>query len=160
METRANQPIPTPEFENVKHLINQIEAIMSLYAVTLTDTERSTFKSLSVDNLVFAKEAYQEAENNGHGILPAYIVPEDQKKDLLLFEQFDELESLTNTLQRIIQDGRRIAGHKSYVRGNQIYSAFEAANAAGILRAKTSYERLAERYRQNNGGGRPMAEDI
>jgi hypothetical protein len=160
METRANQPIPTPEFDLIKQLLNQIEEIISQYSVTLTDAERTSFKGLSVDNLVFAKEAYQEAENNGQGILPAYIMVEDQKKDLLLFEQFDEFQSLMNTALRIVQDGRRIAGHKCVTRGNQIYAAFEAANNAGVVRAKTSYERLSERYRQNNSGGRPMAEDI
>ncbi len=131
----------------------QLESILALYLVSLSEEERKSLFSLDVENKVFAEQALDEAQHNG-SVLPTFIQPTELEKDITFWTQLDNMESrLLNLLQKI-KDTKRRAGHEAYAMAVVIYGLYESAHVAGIPGATQSYNRLKERF-AGQGGGRP-----
>jgi hypothetical protein len=153
-ENRINAILTDANISEIKHNVEGILA--QLPDGSLTDDERSSFKSIDVNNKIFVEDTLNEIGISGAGIIPAFLNPEYIKNDFTLFEQLDAVESsITNVLRRV-SDLKRIAGSEAYDYSLTVYRIYESANLAGIPGAKESYEKLKARFdAQGSGTGRP-----
>ena len=154
-ENRINVVLAAADITAINTSINTILSKVPANT-TLTDEQRLSYNAINVANKVFAEDCLSEAQQNGTGIIPAFISLPNMQNDLSIFEQLDQIESaLNNTLQRI-SDAKRIAGHEAYGQASVIYNAFKSASDNGIPNAKSAYEKLKVRYdAQGNSTGRP-----
>ena len=118
---------------------------------------KNTFVSLfSLDeaNKVFVEECLQEAQVNGT-ILPLPVQPlvKEMNKDLTLFNQLDQAESIFNGWMIRIKDTKRLTAHEAYKVALTVYTIYEALAKAGVPGAQASYDRLKQRFAGQ--GGRP-----
>ena len=159
-ENRINVVIASADITTFTTSIN---AILSKIPenTTLTDSQRSSYTAIEVDNKVFAEDVLTEAKSTGAGILTPYVNLDFLENDLTVFKQLDALESgLANLLQRV-KDAKRIAGHEAYSMANIAYGNYRDAADAGIANAKSAYDKLKVRYdAQRNKTGRPAAPDL
>ena len=94
-ENRINAILTDANISEIKHNVEGILA--QLPEGSLTDDERSSFKSIDVNNKIFVEDTLNEIGISGAGIIPAFLNPEYIKNDFTLFEQLDAVESsITN----------------------------------------------------------------
>lgn len=148
---RLNTTIAPPDEAILQSSTAQTTLVLNNYTQSLTPEERAALFGLAVENLVFAYEAWEEANTNG-SILPTYISAINLDNDLRLFRQMETIETvIENQLQRI-KDTKRLAGHEAYAMALTIYKLYENAHLAGISGATASYNRLKQRFEQQGGG--------
>ena len=153
-ENRIDTVLTDVEINEIKHSISNIGN--QLPEGSLTDDERSNYKSIDVSNKIFVEDVINEIEISGDGIIPAFIKPEYIKNDFTLFEQLDAIESNMINMLRRVSDLKRIAGSEAYDYSLAVYRIYESANLAGITGAKESYDKLKARFdAQGVGTGRP-----
>jgi hypothetical protein len=158
MQNRINAVLSFEEMQETKDCINKlIQLLPESGKLTLTDDEKGGLASLDVDNKVFVEDAINECNNNGKGIIPDIINPDNIANDLLLFEQMDELHSMLNKAKECLENVRRIAASEAYGVSGAVYKLFAVAAASGIPNAQSSYEKLKARYKDNGGGAKPQS---
>lgn len=157
-ENRLNSIISAADLTTITTAISSIDS--QLPVGSLTDDQRGTKKAINVNNKIFVEDVITEANVNGEGIIPSYVITEDIQTDITLFDQLDTIESGLAKLQQRVSDLKRICGDKAYTGALVIYKLFESANLAGINSAKQSYDKLKDRFVNQGGASRPADTEI
>lgn len=116
-----------------------------LFLIGLTPDERKALPKIDVNNKIFVEDALLAIQNNA-GILPTYINGAEIGKDLLLFEQLDELVQLAGQLYDKLKDTQTLAGSEAYVSSLVAYKLFASAADAGLPGADSIYNQLKQRF--------------
>lgn len=132
------------DFSELKVSFDQIETRMP-FLIGLTADERVTLPKMSDSNKVFVQNCINAMDNNAE-LLPSYLKLEEIKKDMLLFQQLEELELLSLQLTEKIRDSKMLCGSEAYVSSLSAYRFFEAAAMAGVAGADTAYDSLKKRF--------------
>lgn len=139
--------------------LDSLDALMaSLPDGSLTDEQRSSLSSISVENKVFADDVLVELEGPLSSVVPSYINPTFLQNDLALYEQLDKILSRLNQATRKCTDLQRIAGNEAYNKALAVYKVAEMANDGGIPGAKESYDKLKVRFEKQGGKTKPESE--
>ncbi len=125
------------------------------FLIGLSTDERITLPKMNVVNKQFVQDAINAISNNTE-LFPAYLNPAEMKKDFNLFNQLDELVTLSMQLTEKLRDTQILAGSEAYVSALSVYRMMEAASKAGVPGADTIYDQLAERFASNGPQG-PIA---
>lgn len=133
----------------IQTAVNTIKTTLDPYVRNLTEEERDRLLSLDVNNKVFVEEALDEITNNGT-MLPAAISASQIENDLALFNQLDSLESVLQNMLDRVRDTKRLTGHEAYAMALAAYTIYKALANSGVEAARTSAERLGQRF-VNNG---------
>ena len=133
----------------VKTAVQTIQTNMP-FLLGLTNEERMALPKINVANKAFTEDAINSMVNNP-SLLPAYFNVAEIQKDVTLFAQLDELNTLVNQLGERINDTQLLAGSEAYVSALAAYRNFEAAASAGVSGADTIYDLLKSRF-ANQGG--------
>jgi hypothetical protein len=128
----------------VKTAVQTIQTNMP-FLVGLTVEERMRLPKINVANKAFTEDAINSMVNNP-SLLPAYFNVAEMQKDMTLFAQLDELNTLVNQLGERISDTQLLAGSEAYVSALAAYRNFEAAANAGVAGADTIYDLLKSRF--------------
>lgn len=115
------------------------------FLLGLTNAERKALPKIDVNNKVFVEDSLTAINNNG-GILPTYINAVEIGKDLVLFEQLDELVQLVGQLFDKLRDTQMLAGSEAYVSSLVAYKLFASAADAGLPGAESIYNQLKQRF--------------
>ncbi len=143
-ENRLNTTISATDLTAINTALATLLA--KLPAVSLTDDQRKSMKSIDVDNKVFAEDAIYQINSNGAGVIPAYVSASSMQTDLALYEQADQIKATLNAVMQRVDDIRQVTGDELYTAALTSYRLFESASAAGIPNAKTGYEALKVRF--------------
>ena len=145
---RLNVSMTAAQIAAVKGAIATINTNMP-FLIGLMIEERITLPKIDVNNKAFTEDAINAAVNNS-AMLPSYINVANMQSDLQLYNQIEELRSITaQTLERL-EDTQMLAGSESYVNALTIYKMFGAAAEAGVSGSDTVYLQLKERF-SNSG---------
>lgn len=151
-ENRIDTVLSETQIQSINMSIKQITETLPLGS--LSEEQRSSLKSIDVNNKVFVEDTIKVLQAGNGDIMPSFIKAESMKNDLQLFEQLDQVEKqLQNVLQKV-GDVKRIAGEEAYSMALAVYKIFTAANAAGIPGAKQAYDTLKPRFEAQGGSGR------
>ena len=121
--------------------------------IGLTVEERQSIPKIAENNLNFVLDCKTLMANNPT-LVPAYMNTAELVKDITLFQQLDELESLTSQLYEKIRDTHMLAGSEAYITCLAFYRMVEAAAMAGVPGADAVYDQLKVRF-ANQGGAAP-----
>ena len=119
------------------------------FLIGLTPDERKALPKIDVSNKIFVEDALTAIQNNT-SILPPYINAVEINKDLVLFEQLDELVQIVGQLYDKLRDTQMLAGSEAYVSSLVAYKLFASAADAGLPGADSIYNQLKQRFA---GGG-------
>lgn len=122
-----------------------------LPAVGMTPQERKSFRGMDVNNKAYAKDCINMLKMNGAEIMPAYINVDNLISDYDLFEQMDKIKSRLNKAINIIDAIQRIAGKEAVDMTRAVHNLYGIAAKSGVSGAKTSYDKLSERYEKQTG---------
>ncbi len=154
-QNRLNTTLTAAAVTSINTSITAIGA--QLPAGSLTDEERTGFRSIDVNNKIFVEDTITEMGISGAGIIPPFLNAAVIQSDLTLFGQLDSIESNLTNLLRHVTDLKRICGSEGYDNGLAVYRIYEAAAMAGIPGAKESYDKLKQRFDGQGNTGRPAA---
>lgn len=145
---RVNATLNPDTVQTIKNAIASIHQVLP-FLVGLTPAERMALPKISVSNKVFTEDAIQVAVNNAE-LFPAFIKPEEMKKDLDLYHTLDELVILVRQTAERLTDTQILAGSEAYTSALIIYKILGAASASGVAGTKTLYEQLRQRFTTSN----------
>jgi hypothetical protein len=142
-------------------VLNQVkEAFQNLnnllpFLIGLNPEERMALPKINVANKQFVSDALVAIQNNQQ-LFPIYLSGVELHKDFTLYNQLDELVTLSSQLSEKLRDTQILAGSEAFVTSLSIYKLMEAASNAGMPGADTIYEQLAERFAGQGGKGNPL----
>nr|WP_319399225.1 hypothetical protein [uncultured Carboxylicivirga sp.] len=131
----------------IKDLLKQITDLMP-FLIGLSPDERMRYPKMDVSNKDFVNDAVNAISNDG-AILPAYINPDEMKKDLNLFNQLEEVLMPLSYLYDQVRDTQMMAGSEAYSTALMIYKMAKVAAKAGLPGANGIYTQLRGRFTQN-----------
>ncbi len=155
MSTVANNRISVvidPAVMNqIREAFQKLNAYMP-FLIGLNVDERVSLPKMNNVNRPFVTDAFYAIQNNP-ALFPNYLSATELNKDLALFNQLDELLTLSQQLTEKMRDTQILAGSEAYTASLMIYRLLEAASIAGMPGTDTLYEQLAERFAgQGNKG--------
>ena len=122
------------------------------FLLGLTAEERIRLPKIDVANRNFVKDALTALRNNP-GLLPDFINVAEMEKDLILFEQLDELLLLANGWVERLRDTQILAGSEAYSSALFAYRIFQIGADAGLPGADTIFDLLKERFAGQGSSG-------
>lgn len=157
---RLNEVLSIDAVQSIKALLLQIQNQMP-FLVGLSPGERMTLPKINVSNKAFAEDAFNVLRNNP-SLFPAFLDVDFLQNDLVLFQQLDELATLSRQLTEKIEDTRTLAGSEAFTTALSIYRIAESASIAGISGSDTIYKQLRDRFiyaSTPNTGATPTPEE-
>ena len=106
------------------------------------------YPKMDVSNKDFVNDAVNAISNDG-AILPAYINPDEMKKDLNLFNQLEEVLMPLTYLFDQVRDTQMMAGSEAYSTALMVYNMTKAAAKAGVPGANSIYTQLKGRFERS-----------
>ena len=143
---RVSASIDEGTLKEVKDALALINSKLP-FLIGLKPEERQSIPKISEVNKVFTADAIVAIKNNGN-LLPAYLSVDEISKDYKLYEQLDEVVSLSQQLTEKLSDTQMMAGSEAYVSALTAYRLFEAASNAGLPGTDTIYDQLKQRFAQ------------
>jgi hypothetical protein len=143
MVNRISATLSDEQLKKVKESFKTIFDTLPL--VGLTKDERVTLPKISETNKIFVEDCLVALKNNGE-FLPAYLRMEELEKDITLFNQLDEIASLSAQLTEKLSDTQMLAGSEAYITALTAYRLFEAASNAGLAGSDAVYDQLKQRF--------------
>jgi hypothetical protein len=154
---RINTTVTDANMGNITTAVTDINTALDGSTVALTDEERSSLFSLSVDNKEFAHDALAQGQLLYSQMPPAMqTIVDNLKNDLVLNSQMEKLiDTQFSTLQMRASDTRRLSGHEGYVGALALYKIIEAMAGMGIEGFQAAYDVLKKRF-EGQGGSAPI----
>ncbi|MGK4566987.1 hypothetical protein [Flavobacterium sp. 3HN19-14] len=138
--------------EDLATINTHIEALLEkLPAIGMTPAERKSFRGMNVHNKAYAKDCINMLKMNGAETMPSYINIENLIADYELFEQLDKIKSRLKTALSYVETAQRITGKEAYDMTRAVHDLYGIAADSGVAGAKTSYDKLSERYEKQTG---------
>ncbi|MGC4057409.1 MAG: hypothetical protein QM743_04705 [Chitinophagaceae bacterium] len=141
---RVNAVLDEGNLITIKSLFQQIAALMPML-VGLTAEERQRLPKINVSNKAFTEDAFRILRNNA-SFFPGFLNPTFMSYDLTLFQQLDELATISRQLTERITDTMTLAGNEAYVSALSVYRLSEAAALAGMPGADEARRQLSMRF--------------
>ena len=153
---RINTTVTDSNMSNISTAFTAINAALAGSTVALTDEERNSLFSLSVDNKEFAHDALAQGLLLYSQMPPAMqVIVDNLKNDLVLNSQMETLiDTLIAALLLRASDTRRLSGHEGYVGALALYKIIEAMAGMGIEGFQAAYDVLKPRF-EGRGGSTP-----
>jgi hypothetical protein len=145
-------PIPDEVITNVNNLLQQIEAALQPYIVTLTDEERKTIAKVSDKTVAFVTKVNDYSTTNPQ-FVPAFMNAGDLAIDV---ENYQKLNPVLRMVQQIadqVSDTAMVAGSEAYIASLMYYGSVKSADKNKVADARAIYEDLSKRF-----PGRPKKE--
>ena len=110
---RVSASIDEGTLKEVKEALALVNSKLP-FLIGLKPEERQSIPKISEVNKVFTADAIVAIKNNGN-LLPAYLSVDEISKDYKLYEQLDEIVSLSQQLTEKLNDTQMMAGSEAYV---------------------------------------------
>src|SRR5882724_9363366 len=120
---RVSVTLAENERAAIRAAFENLSAMMP-FLTGLTTDERQSMPKINDSNKTFTEDAIASAVNNAN-LLPGYFSTDEMQKDLVLFEQLDEIALLAAQLSEKIDDTRMIAGSEAYISALTTYRLME-----------------------------------
>ena len=153
---RINTTIDAAVLATIKTKLSEINAALP-FLISLTPDERKNLPKINEANKIFVEDAITGMQNNP-AIIPSYLNLGNVKNDLTLFQQLDDVMSITNQLNQKISDTQMLAGSEAYVSSLTAYRLFESASNAGVDGTTAVYNSLRQRF-SNQGSSESAAKN-
>ena len=152
---RINRVLTAAEITSVKTAFTGLNTTLN-FLIGLTTDERVALPKVDVSNKAFVQDSINALTNNA-SLLPGYISVANIQTDLTLFNQLDELATISRQFTEKLEDTMMLAGSEAYVTSLASYRFFEAAANAGMPGAAEVYNSLKARFATQGGGGNTPA---
>lgn len=144
LNNRVSATLEPTQVTDVKNAFQTVREKLS-FMVGLTADERQALPKMSVVNRGFTDAAIAAISNNPE-MFPNYLNIDELRKDLLLYDQLDELLKISYQITELIRDTQTLAGSEAYATALTGYKLSAAAAASGVPGAKSVYDALKKRF--------------
>ncbi len=156
LSNRVSETLSTEQLSNIKTAFQTLRDNLP-FLIGLTQSERQTMAKMSTANRAFTESAINAISNNPD-IFPPYISIDELRKDLVLYDQLDDIVKQANQISESLRDTQTMAGSEAYVTGLAAYKFVATAAKSGVAGAKTIYDVLKKRFEgQGVTGAEPPA---
>lgn len=145
-------PIPDEVITSVTGLLQQIEAALQPYIITLTDEERKTIAKVSDKTIAFVTKVNDYSATNPQ-FVPAFMSAEELAIDVNNYQKLNPVLRAVQQLADQVSDTTMVAGSEAYVASLMYYSSVKSADKNKVADARAIYEDLSKRF-----PGRPRKE--
>lgn len=144
-ENLTNQTIPEEVLAKALADIEQIEASLKPYLITLTKEERTNRSSMGDKSVAFVFKAHESAVNQPQ-LVPPYVDMAAWAIDIELVDQLKSLSTKVSSLNEMLSDTRLEAGIEAYNTALLLYTSLKAAARANVPAAKPIVDDLSKRF--------------
>ena len=149
---RLNSTATAEQITAVKTALQTINTNLP-FLIGLTSDERVALPAIDVNNKAFAEDAINAGVNNAP-LIPSYVSVESMQKDMILFNQLEEITALVNQLLEKLEDTKLLAGSEAYVSALALYKLFGAASDAGVPGSDVIVSQLKTRFAGQGGAAK------
>lgn len=149
MSNITNNRLSVPKNpELIKEALARLQEINDMlpFLTGLTKEERIGLLKMKNANKLFVRDALDCAKKNPN-VLPAYIDIDEFEKDIVLYDELDELILSFEVTLRKLRDTRMLAGSEAYQSALAIYKMCKTASQAGVAGTKSLYDYLKIRFK-------------
>lgn len=141
---RISQTVDPADILTVKGHFTAIRSKLG-FLTGLTTEERQSLPKINVNNKTFVEDCINQMNNNPD-FLPTYLNTVEMQKDMVLFNQLDEIRNIAAQVTELLEDTLMLAGSEAFVSALVGYRLFGGAAAAGVPGADAIYDQLKERF--------------
>jgi hypothetical protein len=145
MDNKHFQSIPQEVLDQAIAKMNEANAILKPYILSLTPDERKNILKLGDKSVPFVEKAFGYTQTDPE-FIPSFLNVKDFEIDLTDFKKLVGPVSLARQLLYALDDTMMIAGSESYYAGLYYYKNVQQAAAMNIPGAKAIYEDLKKRF--------------
>lgn len=158
MNNRNSTAIPAEVTSEVVNKLQEIDALLAPYCITLTKKERKEIVKMGNASIPFVQKSFEFAQTNGE-FLPSHIKIDEWKIDL---DDTISTEKINTVLGRVVEktsDTRMGAGSEALKAALSYYQSVKRAATDGVAGAKPIYDELKKRYTRGKKDGGSSAEE-
>ncbi|MBU2494672.1 MAG: hypothetical protein KJ571_18780 [Bacteroidetes bacterium] len=126
--------------------------------VALSADERKNLAKMSDKTIPFVEKTLNYAESDPE-FAPAYLNVDELKIDMKAVGQLKAFFLPLEQLNANLDDTILLAGSEAYVAALAYYNSVKQAAKMNVLKAKTIYEDLSQRFPGRKGGAKPPAQE-
>ncbi|MBC7426372.1 MAG: hypothetical protein H7321_07540 [Bacteroidia bacterium] len=140
-----NVLISTKEIGHIKEGLERVKTLLPV-SFNLSEQQREALPAISSDNRMFVHDALAIA-SSAPIYLPGYISISGMQKELLLFDQLEELSALSQALTEKLEDLKLLAGGEAFAGALTVFKLVEFSFNSGIQESAETYKKLQEQFK-------------
>lgn len=145
MQNLVHETIPAAVITAVKEAIMNARDKIAPYVVGLTKEQRREINRMGDKSRAFIEKT-ADYLNSYPDYTPRRINTEEFATDLRIFEDLEPLETLIDSLQRMVADTKMAAGSDMMETASAYYRSVQDAAHDGDSTAKSVFDELRKRY--------------
>lgn len=152
MNNLHNKTIPTDVLKQATDKLNEINALLKPYLLTLTPDERKYILKKGDKSDSFVNKALEYTKTNPE-FIPQFLNASDFEIDVTDADNLIGIISMATQLYNGLDDTAMIAGSEGYYAALAYYNSVQMAVSQNIPGAKAIYEELKKRFPGKSRGG-------
>ncbi|MBK3515851.1 hypothetical protein [Carboxylicivirga marina] len=145
MKNNHTTSIPSDVLEQAVAKLNEVNALMKNYMITLTKEERISLPKMGEKTLAFVVNSHEYSQQRPE-LRPSYATQEDFDIDVADATGLLPIESLLRKMASQINDTAMLAGSEAYTQALLFYNNAKMASKNNVPGAKEIYDDLRTRF--------------